>query len=544
MSHRPGFFAVLALGLSLGCAGLPLNETAVSASAQNFTNPTFSGGDPWITFVNGNYYYSRSYCGVGDICVKSSSTLTGLANASWVGVWNHGQNIDPNGDDIWAPELHYINGGWYIYYAADNGDNANHHLFVLTTSGGPASPFSEANTGLSHGQLTESTGNWAIDPDVFTAADGKLYITWSCTNQHNSSFPQRICLAPMSDPVTIAGATTFLSTPSQTWETRGAAIQEGPVGYTRNSRTYITYSGSASWIANDYSVGLLRLASGGNPTSASAWTKSGPIFDHHGTTYGPGSVVFVPSPNGSEYWNLYHGIDSTSCSPAYNCRDIRMQKMYFDAVGYPVLGYPVNPNVTLTDPSGEGGVTGGTTLVPDFGDAWGDAAEGNTSAGLVTGSWTHSDRFSATSSTGGSWDQIFSPWNPDPTNVTAHVEVQMVTQGTTRSFPKYGFYCTYDDSNNHAELLIDPVYKVLASHAVVNGSDQAWQNVTVPTGFVPTQWHSLDCAKSGSTYTFKLDSGTPNAISYTRNFTLNNGQTGLVVVDIKANYRNLQLTPQ
>lgn len=530
--------------IAISIATVICTSLILPISAQTFTNPLFNSQDPWITLVNGTYYYTQSYCGVADICVKSSATLTGLANAPWIGLWNHNQGTDPNGSDIWAPELHFINNAWYIYYAADNGSNDNHHLFVLTTSGGPTSPFYEANTGLSHGQLAESTGNWAIDPDVFTAADGNLYITWSCTNQHNAAFPQRICLAPMSNPLTISGSTVFLSTPTQSWETRDAAIQEGPIGYTRSGRTYITYSGSASWIANDYAVGLLTLASGGNPLTVSNWTKSGPIFDHHGTTYGPGSVVFVPSLDGSEYWNLYHGIDSLSCNPAYNCRDIRMQRMYFDLVGYPVLGYAVNPHVALTDPSGENGVPPGTITVPDFANAWGDAAEGNNSAGLITGNWTHSDRFSATSSTGGAWDQIFSPWNSNPTNFTAHVELQLVTQGTTQSFPKYGFYCSYDDTNNHAELFIDPVYKVLASHAVVNGADQGWQNANLPANFVSTQWHSLDCAKSGSTYKFTLDAGTSNPVTYSRNFNLNNGQTGLVVVDIKTNFRNLQLYPQ
>ena len=513
-------------------------------SAQTFTNPTFTSQDPWVTFVNGMYYYTESYCGTADVCVKASSTLTGLSSASWIGLWTHGASTDPNSTDIWAPELHYINGGWYIYYAADNGNNNNHHLFVLTTSGGPTSAFHEADTGLAHGQMAESTGNWAIDPDVFTAADGNLYITFSCTNQNTSALPQRVCLAPMSGPLTISGPTVFLSTPTEYWETRDAAIEEGPVGYTMSGHTYITFSGSASWIANDYAVGLLTLTADASPTSASSWTKSGPILDHHGTTYGPGSVVFVPSLNGDQYWTLYHGIDSTSCSPAYDCRDIRMQQMFFDPVGYPVLGYPVNPSVSLADPSGEGGVTGGTTAIADFGASWGDAAEGNPGPGQVVGSWTWSDRFTATSSTGGAWNQIFSPWNPNPQNVAAHVETELVTKGTTQAYPKYGFYCTYDDTNNHAEMFLDPVYLVLATHAVVGGSDSGWQNTDLPSGFNFATWHSLDCVKSGSSYTFSVDEGTSTAVTQTRTLDLTNGQTGLVVEDIKANYRNLQLTPQ
>jgi len=344
----------------------------------------------------------------------------------------------------------------------------------------------------------------------------------------------------MSDPLTVSGSTVYLSTPNQYWETRDAAIEEGPVGYTRNGYTYITFSGSASWIANDYAAGILRNTTT-NLLDPSAWTKSGPILDHHSNVFGPGSVVFVPSVDGSEDWVMYHAIDNSTCSPAYNCRDIRMQQMFFDPIGYPVLGYPADPNVALRDPAGENGTPAGTTLIADFGDAWGDAAEGNSGAGLKAGNWSWTDRWTASSSLGGTWDELFSPGNPNPQNFDAHVEVQWLTTGNTQAYPKYGYYCSYSDTNNHAELFLDVNYKVLASHAVVGGTDQGWQNANLPSGFDPAQWHSLDCAKNGSTYTFTLDAGSSGSVSYSRTFNLINGQTGLIVVDTKANFRNLQL---
>lgn len=328
---------------------------ASPCAAETFTNPVFVGQDPWVTFVDGVYYYSSANCVVADICIKQSRTLTGLATAPWQGVWKHGRDSGINGKEIWAPEMHRVDGRWVIYYAADDGDNNHHRLFALTSDGqGDAlGTFVEADTGLPHGQLDASTDHWGIDPNVFTAADGKLYLTWSCTNQADSAFPQRICLAPLRDAVHVGGATVFLSTPSETWETRGKPIQEGPVGYTRNGNTYITYSGSASWIADDYAVGLLTLGKHASTLDAAAWHKSGPIFDHHGKVYGPGSVVFVPSPDGTQMWNVYHAIERLDCSPAYRCRDIRMQPMRFDAQGAPILDTPIDPGVAITRPSGD-----------------------------------------------------------------------------------------------------------------------------------------------------------------------------------------------
>ena len=325
----------------------------LGCSHRTFCNPVFKGQDPWVVFAGGEYLFSGSYCGLAEICLKRSKTLVGLSDAPWKGLWKPSQDTDPNSKEIWSPELHQVDGRWYIYYAADDGHNDKHRLYVLASDAGPDGPFHEAETGLPHGQMKIQPDRWSIDPNVFEAADGRLYLTWSCTNQAGSAFPQRICLALLKTPLTIQEPAIYLSTPTEPWETRDAAVQEGPVGYTRAGRTYITYSASASFVAKDYSVGVLALALGGYPTDPTAWTKSGPIFDLHGSTYGPGSVVFVPSRDGKQDWNVYHAVDSLSCIPAYSCRSIRMQRMHFNEAGYPQLGIPRDPSERLDLPSGE-----------------------------------------------------------------------------------------------------------------------------------------------------------------------------------------------
>lgn len=542
---------VLLVSAFSGCRD-PLTAPPVSRSAPKaasvasvtpgptFQNPVFTGGDPWVVYDNGTYYYTRSYGCPATICVKTSQTLTGLASAPWVGVWNK-PATGPNSGDVWAPELHKINGTWYIYYAADiGGDNNSHRLFVLqANSTDPLGSYSMGNTGAANGQLVESTGHWAIDPNVFTAANGSLYIVWSCTNYTNSTGPQATCISRMSDALHVTGATVQISTPNQAWEKRTAPIQEGPVGFVRNGRTYITYSGSASWIDNDYSVGLLTNTDG-NILTAASWSKQGPIFDHHGTAYGTGSVVFVQSPDGLETWNVYHGIDNLTCTPAYSCRDIRMQKVYWASDGTPILGYPENPSVPLNVPSGEQGYVGTGSALPDWDAAFGDAAEGNSTAGNIVGSWSPTDRETNTSnSLGAGWMQTFSAWNPNREDYTVNVDVQWLQTGTTAAYPKYGIYAAYSDVNNYVSVWFDRNTKVVGSFGVVNGTAQAWGNCSLPSGFNPAVYNNLQVQKVGTTFNIILNGTRMSGACTGRTFNILNGQLGLVTSDTRASFKNL-----
>jgi GH43 family beta-xylosidase len=516
--------------------------------AQTYTNPMLTSQDPFITYVNGVYYstYTAYGCATNHICIKAATTLTGLNASPSHDVWSAPSAPASNQAEVWAPELHYINNNWYIYYAADDGTNDDHRLFVLQASNSaqPTGTYVEGTTGLAHGQLNETLGVWAIDPDVFHAADGNLYITFSCTNFSNATAPQRICIAPMSGPLNISGSTVYLSNPDYAWEQRNIApygIEEGPVGYTIGADTYITFSASPSWIPANYCVGVLAHFNddGTNPNIATGnWVKYGPILDNHGTAAGNGSISFVPSVDGSEYWALYHSHDSSGNLSTF------MQQMFFTPYGWPVIGYPVNRGVTLTDPSGEHGVPSGSYALADWGNAYGDAAEGNTTNGKVVGSWVLSTGSGggayATSSSSGTWNQAFRQWNPNPSVYTASAGVQWVSDtGILGDYPKYGIYCSYDDVNNHAEMFIDQYNLVMATHAVVSGTDKGWVNTNLPTGFNKTLTHTLQCAKNGSSYTFTVDPGTSGVVNQSRTLAIKNGTFGAVTDDTKANFTNV-----
>lgn len=540
MSIQSGLRKVWVL---LGVVALLLvGQQPAGAAGGTFTNPVVGNrSDPYIIKYGGAYYYtSTDGCDAGKVCVWKSSTLTGLGSATKYDVFSIPPCPAPNCVEVWAPEIHYINGTFYIYYTADSGSNSGHRMFVLqATSSDPTGSYIEANTGAAHGQLTESSGDWAIDPDVFQTADGSLYATWSGWPDSSGS-EQDIYLAPMSDPLHISGNRVLISRPTRPWEVVGGAIDEGPVGFQHGGKTFISYSGSFCGTSS-YAVGLLTNTNG-DLLDPGSWTKTGPLFKFHSGVSAPASFVPIQSLDGTEDWFLVHS-NTNGCDPA---RELRLQRLLWDTDGTPLLGYPVADNVPLTAPAGELGSTGSPNpYAQGWGNAFGDVAEGDNSDGLRTGSWTIDSPSSAnlTSFGGTAWTQLFRASNPNYESYTVSVDVQWTGTGTTSAYPKYGLYATYDDHNNHVEVFIDRQYNVLATHAVVQGVEAAWQNANLPAGFDPTAYHTLTVTKSGATYTFSLDGVQLQQRTFTGNFpVLLNGQTGLVTEDTTANYRNLSIT--
>jgi len=65
-----------------------------------------------------------------EIWIRRSRTIAGIGQDLGVCVWSAPQR-GANSDNVWAPELHLIDGKWFIYFAADDGDNDNHRMWAL-----------------------------------------------------------------------------------------------------------------------------------------------------------------------------------------------------------------------------------------------------------------------------------------------------------------------------------------------------------------------------------------------------------------------------
>jgi GH43 family beta-xylosidase len=327
-------------------------ENAVSQ--KHFTNPLFSSGaDPWIIEKNGFYYYTHT---TGrNIVLYRSASLAGLKTAKRNVVWTPPDSTMYS-KEIWAPELHHINGKWYFYFAADDGKNENHRIYVLENES--ADPV--AGKWTFKGKIAALTDKWAIDGSVFQHK-GWWYITWSGW-EGDTNRQQDIYIARLKNPWTIDGERVRISSPVYDWERHGnlndannpphVAVNEGPQFLKKGSKVYIVYSASGCW-TDQYGLGLLTFKGSDNLLDSSSWKKSArPVFSTSAANkvFAPGHNSFFTSPDGKEDWILYHA----NSKPGQGCgkqRAPRAQKFSWTSDGTPNFGVPVKTGVALRIPS-------------------------------------------------------------------------------------------------------------------------------------------------------------------------------------------------
>nr|WP_158305430.1 glycoside hydrolase family 43 protein [Opitutus terrae] len=279
--------------------------------------------DPHVLFHDGLYHYCEST--PAGIFLRSAANFVDLARAPRRWVWTPPAR-GLMAKNLWAPELHQLDGRFYIYFAADDGRNANHRMWVLSASdlGGPF---------LLVGQL--ETGGWAIDGTVFPL-HGERYFVWSgWPGRRNGQ--QNLYLARMRSPLALEGPRVLLTTPDQPWERRGLPLCEGPQVLQHHGRTFLVYSASGSW-TEDYCLGLLSLE-GFDVLDPRSWRKRGPVFHKTAHAWGVGHCGFATTPDGNEHWLLYHA--KTSRQPGWIDREVRAQRFTWSSVGEPVFGEPV-----------------------------------------------------------------------------------------------------------------------------------------------------------------------------------------------------------
>ncbi len=316
-----------------------------SAAPVTFTNPLAEQrADPHIyRHTDGYYYFTATVPEYDRIVLRRATTLQGLATAAEQVIWRkHGTG--EMGAHIWAPEIHFIDGRWYVYFAAGRAEDVwAIRPYVLESSA--ANPLD--GPWVERGQLQPARSSFSLDATTFVH-DGQRYLAWAEYAGSNSN----IYLARAVNPWTYAGTPTLIATPTYAWETRGYRVNEGPAVLIRNGRIFLTYSASATDAS--YAVGLLTASADSDLLNPASWSKSAtPVLASDSRTgqWGPGHNSFTVAEDGSDVI-VYHsrnyerylgnGYDPLS-DPN---RRTRIQRVYWNADGTPNFGVPVPDGVT------------------------------------------------------------------------------------------------------------------------------------------------------------------------------------------------------
>ncbi|RZK41898.1 MAG: glycosyl hydrolase family 43 [Pedobacter sp.] len=330
-------------------------QLSIATAQTTFNNPILpSGADPWVIFKDGYYYYTHT---TGrNLAIWKSKSVVNIASTDRKVVWTPPQG-SMYSKQIWAPELHYIQKKWYMYFAADDGDNNNHRSYVIeNTSQDPTK-----GEWTFKGQVTDPSNKWAIDGNVFEHK-GVLYMMWSgWEGDHNGQ--QNIYIAKMKNPWTISGERVKLSESEHDWEKHGylgknsdpsyVKVNEGPQFLSKDKKMFIIYSASGCW-TDHYALGMLSADLNSDPMKPSSWTKSNqPVFKGsiENKVFAPGHNSFFKSPDGKEDWILYHA----NAEAGQGCggkRSPRAQPFTWDENGNPIFGVPLSTSERIKVPSG------------------------------------------------------------------------------------------------------------------------------------------------------------------------------------------------
>ncbi|MDG2224373.1 MAG: family 43 glycosylhydrolase, partial [Rubripirellula sp.] len=320
--------------------------------AGKFVNPVGEGADPWvIRDPNASRYLWCMSEGNRGIAIHSSSTVTSMGQKHVV--WT-APDTGPYSQQVWAPELHFLDEHWYIYFAASDGKNENHLTYVLKSA--TRDPLGQYEL---HGPLATGDGvdrltpnEWSIDMTVLKTG-GKRYALWSGWDQLGSD-RQYLYIASMESPLKLVGPRIKLcENDDYLWERlepelgqRG--LNEGPQVFQAKGRTSVVYSCGASWLPT-YKLGLLELI-GDDPLNPDSWVKRPkPVFSATPTVYGVGHSSFVKSIDNRQWWHIFHAKRDRQAGWR---RAIFVQPMRVGKRGFPLFGEPVDAGVILESPSG------------------------------------------------------------------------------------------------------------------------------------------------------------------------------------------------
>lgn len=299
--------------------------------------------DPYVyKHTDGTYYFTASVPAYDQIVLRRADSLAGLQNAQEVEIW-HKHEDGIMSYNVWAPELHYIGGAWYVYFAAGEKDNIfNIRPYVLECK--DEDPIT--GTWVEKGKMGCADDDefsfraFSLDATVFENK-GKYYYVWAEKVSVGKQI-SNLYIGELETPYKLKTVQVLLTTPDYDWERVGFWVNEGPAVIKRNGKIFLTYSASETGVA--YCMGMMTADEDADLLDPLSWKKERyPVLRSNDSKgiYGPGHNSFTVDEEGNDIL-VYHARTETEIvgDPLYNPnRHAMLMKIKWDEQGRPVFDF-------------------------------------------------------------------------------------------------------------------------------------------------------------------------------------------------------------
>jgi GH43 family beta-xylosidase len=299
-TSRLKLFVVLIL------AGCSITSFAQQLKKNQFNNPlALQRADPFVTKADDGFYYFIATVPEYDrIEIRKSTTINGITDAKPVIVWRK-HDKGPMGNHIWAPELHRIDGKWYIYFAAGSAED-RWAIRMYALSNASADPTS--GLWVEEGQVVSNVDKFSLDATTFEHR-GQRYMIWT-DRASNTVVNTGLFIAKMVSPTKLDSKQVVISQPDYAWEMHKHKVNEGPAVIKRHGKVFVAFSASATDAT--YCIGLLWADENADLTDPASWNKlPEPVFYTNDALkrFGPGHNSFTVAEDGKTDIMIYHARD-------------------------------------------------------------------------------------------------------------------------------------------------------------------------------------------------------------------------------------------
>ncbi len=297
--------------------------------------------DPYVLRAeDGSYYFTASVPEYDKIVLRKSDTLAGLADAEEIAIWTkHDKGIMSK--HIWAPELHFCMGKWYVYFAGGDVDDIwAIRPYVLECQG----PDPMTDPWIEKGKMKCADDDefsfraFSLDGTIFENK-GDWYYIWAEKVGVGRQI-SNLYIGKMKTPYELETVQVMLTTPDYDWERVGFWVNEGPSVLKRNGKLFLTYSASETGAC--YCMGMLTADENADLLDPLSWKKERyPVLKscEELGIYGPGHNSFTVDEDGNDIL-VFHARTEKEIvgDPLYNPnRHAMLSKIEYDEKGYPVF---------------------------------------------------------------------------------------------------------------------------------------------------------------------------------------------------------------